>query len=383
MTRIDRYLLFLYFRVLLICYTSLTGLLIVVQVFSSLDEFARSAQKEKTSLLAVLVDFFGPNALATFERLSGLFALLALLFVIAWLYRTNEFTALMAAGVTKWRVIRPLLFASAFVIFGASTLREFVIPNFQEKLDRSPQDLTGEVNRPVRPNWDNRAGVLIGGAHLLPVPRQIVSPLLQIHSTPLQASFGRQISGELAQYQEGNGGRPTGFLVQRVSRPRNIDSVDSAYALDGGPLLLTHKDTDWLEPGSCFLVSEVQFEKMRGGAGWKQFVSTSEMIMHLRMGTSGSDNDLRTQIHQRILRPFADWTLLLLAIPVLLGRADRHVFVVAGSCLFLVAGVSGIIMGLAWIAASSALIDPVDASWLPLLVFLPIGWTRTANAMNS
>ncbi len=383
MTRIDRYLLFLYFRVLLICYASLTGLLIVVQVFGSLDEFARSALKEKTSLLAVLIDFFGPNAVATFERLSGLFALLAFLFVIAWLYRTNEFTALMAAGVTKWRVIRPLLLASAFVIFGAATLRELVIPNFQDKLDRSPQDLTGEVNRPVKPNYDRRAGILISGEHLLPVPQQIIRPMLQMRRESMIKAFGLQILGEMAQYQEGTEGRPTGYLLQRVSRPKNIDAVESVYALDGGPLLLTHKDTDWLAPGSCFLVSDTQFEKMRGGAGWKQFVSTGEMIMHLRMGTSGSDSELRTQIHQRILRPFADLTLLLLAIPVLLGRADRHVFVVAGSCLFLVAGFSGIVMGLAWIATTSTLVDPVDAGWLPLLVFLPLGWARTANAMNS
>lgn len=383
MTRIDRYLLFLYFRVLLICYTSLTGLLIVVQVFSSLDEFARSAQKENTSLLAVLVDFFVPNAVATFERLSGLFALLALLFVIAWLYRTNEFTALMAAGVTKLRVIRPLLFASAFVIFGASALRELVIPAFQEKLDRSPQDLTGEVRRAVRPNPDDRAGVLITGTNLLTIPRQIVAPFLQVQGGPLFDSFGKQIRGELASYQDGKDGRPTGYLIRQVSQPKNIDSIGSVYALDGGPILLTRKDTDWIEPGACMLVSNVPFEKMRGGAGWKQFVSTREMITHLRMGTGGAYNDLRTQIHQRILRPFADWTLLLLAIPVLLGRADRHVFVVAGSCLLLVAGFSGIVMGLAWIAASSTLLDPVDASWLPLLIFLPIGWTRTANAMNS
>ncbi len=382
MTRIDRYLLFLYFRVLFICYTSLTGLLIVVQVFSSLDEFARSAAREKTSLLVVLMDFFLPNAIATFERLSGLFALLALLFVIAWLYRTNEFTALMAAGVTKWRVLRPLLFASAFVVFGASALRELVIPSFQEKLDRSPQDLTGEVKRPVRPYWNGRAGVMVNGANLLTIPRQIVHPHLQIYTGTAQASFGSQIRGELAQYQQGQDGRPTGFLVQRISQPKNIDSISSTYALDGSPLLLTRKDTDWIEPGACFLVSDVQFEKLRGGAAWKQFVSTREMVMHLRMGTGGADNDLRAQIHQRILRPFVDWTLLLLAIPVLLGRGDRHVFVVAGSCLFLVAGFSGIVMGLAWIAASG-LMDPINAGWLPLLIFLPIGWTRTTNAMNS
>ena len=383
MTRIDRYLLFLYVRILVICFASLTGLIIVVQVFSNLDEFMRFAEKRGVGLAEVLFSYYGPFAVATFERLSGLFALLALLFVVAWLYRTNEFTALMAAGVTKWRVIRPLLIASACVIFGASALREFVIPTFQDRLDSNPQDLSGEVARPVKPADDARAGVLITGQHLLPMLEQIVNPAIRLSRTDMQEAYGRQITGSIAEYRIGSEGRPNGFLLRGITRPKNIDSLNSTYAVDGGALLLTRKDTDWLEPGTCFLVSDVEYESLRGGTGWKQFASTAELISHSRMGTRGKDNDLQTQIHQRLLRPFIDWTLLLLAIPVLMARADRHVFMVAGSCLLLVSGFSGFVMGLAWIGSSGYLLDPINAVWLPLVIFLPIGWTRTSHAMNS
>ncbi len=81
MTRIDRYILFLYFRVMFICFMSLTGLIIVVQVFTNLDELSRSAQREQQSLLWFLGKYFAPRALTIFEYLSGLYALLALLFV--------------------------------------------------------------------------------------------------------------------------------------------------------------------------------------------------------------------------------------------------------------------------------------------------------------
>ncbi len=37
----------------------------------------------------------------------------------------------MAAGVNKWRVVRPMLIASACVIFGAALVREVVIPRFK------------------------------------------------------------------------------------------------------------------------------------------------------------------------------------------------------------------------------------------------------------
>lgn len=383
MTRIDRYLLFLYVRVLVICFTSLTGLLIVVQVFSNLDEFMRFAKQQNQSLVSVLAGYYGPYSLTIFDRLSGLIALLALLFVIAWLYRTNEFTALMAAGVTKWRVVRPLLIASAVVVFAAVLLREAAIPRFQDTLDRSPQDLSGEVARPIKPTYDHRTSALLTGRHLLPIKQEIVEPTLRFHDGPIGAACGRQISAATASYQAGENGRPTGFLFQNISQPKNIDSIESIYALDGSPLLLTHKDTDWLEPNTVFWVSETEFEMIRGGSAWKQFASTNELISHLRLGQRAEGNALRIQIHQRFVRPLIDGTLLLLAIPILLTRNDRHVFMVAGSCLMLVTGFTAIVLGLAAVGNSGYLLDPLSAIWLPLIVFLPWGWMRTTQAMDS
>ncbi len=383
MTRIDRYLLFLYVRVLVICFTSLTGLLIVVQVFSNLDEFIRYAKQQNQGLVKVLAEYFGPYTLTIFDRLSGLIALLALLFVIAWLYRTNEFTALMAAGVTKWRVVRPLFIASAIVVLSAVLLREVAIPHYQDRLDRNPQDLSGEVARVIKPAFDHRTNALFSGKHLLPAKQVIVDPTLRLHEGPVGAACGRQITASIGIYQVGTNGRPTGYLFQNVLQPKNVDGIASIYALDGSPLLLTRKDTDWLEPNTVFWVSDTEYEMLRGGGAWKQFASTSELISHFRLDQLSEGNAMRIQIHQRFVRPFIDGTLLLLAIPVLLTRNDRHVFMVAGSCLMLVTGFTGIVFGLAALGRAGYLLDPLIATWLPLIVFLPWGWMRTTQAMET
>lgn len=383
MTRIDRYLVFLYCRVLGICFLSITGLLIVVHVFSNLEEFVRFTEQSESTLVSVLVEYYGPYTISMFERLSGLLALLSLLFVVAWLNKTNELTALMAAGVTKRRVLRPLLLASAVVILTAAGLREFSIPRYQDRLDRNPQDLTGDLPRPMRPTFDHDAYALLQGRHLLPVKMEIVAPIMKIQGGPLFESFGTKILANSAVFQRAEPGRPAGFLFRDVHHPVRIDEIASVNTLDGTPLLLTSLDSGWVPAGCCFLASKLEFEMLRGGSAWKQFASTTELIDHLKRENLRSGDELRVQIHQRIMRPAIDWTVLLLGIPVLLSRPERHMFWVAGACLFVVAGFTAIVLGLAALGSSSNLLSPELATWMPLLIFLPWAWAKTNAAMES
>lgn len=381
-TRIDRYLLFLYARVLLICFGSLAGLLIVVLFFANLDEFQRFAEKTNRGLLVVVAEYYGPYLLSFFERLSGLLALLALLFVVAWLNKTNELTAMMAAGVTKRRVVRPLLIASAVVILSASAVRELAIPRYQDQLDRNPQDLTGELPRQMKPTFQSDAEALFHGKHLLPVNFQIVAPYLSLQGERLSSHFGSKIVATTASYQQPDESRPRGYMFENVTIPAGVNAIPSVASDAGEPLLLTAQDTEWVPTNNVFLVSDTEYEMLRGGSAWKQFAATSELVDHLR-GETKSGNDLRVQIHGRLLRPFVDWTVILLGLPVLLTRPDRHMFWVAGACLFIVAGFSLVVLGLSAVGTTGMYLSPMTATWLPVLLFLPWGWAKTANAMES
>ncbi len=381
MTRIDRYLLFLYMRVLVICFATVSGLMIVIHVFTNLDEFLRYSQQSESTLFKVMFDYYGPYTLYIFERLSAMLALLALLFVIAWLNKTNEFTALLAAGVTKRRVVRPLLIASGVVILSAAAAREWAIPRFQDRLDRNPQDLVGP--RALRPTFDPDAVALIKGKHLLPASSEIVQPNWTIQGGPLVSNFAPRILATSAKFQAAKGKVPAGYLLTEVTSPKDIDQLASVTTTDGRPLLMTAKDTPWLAPGSCFLASKIEFEMLRGGSVWKQFASTMELVRHLRGENVRGGNDLRVSIHNRILRPAIDWTVLLLGIPVLLTRPDRHMFWVAGACLGIVAGFTGVAIALSALGSSGTLLSPPLATWLPLLIFLPWAWAKSAAAMET
>ncbi len=125
--------------------------------------------------------------------------------------------------------------------------------------------------------------VLISGDYLTPsIPRFLrYSP--DFTQGPLLEKIGPTISGGIGKYMVGANGRPTGFMIRNVSMPKNLDVIDSIYGVDGSPLLLTRKDTDWIEPNACFLVGDVEYEMLRGDASWKQYASTSELITQLRM----------------------------------------------------------------------------------------------------
>lgn len=357
--------------------------MIVVQVFTNLDEFIRYAEQTGRSLTLVLANHFAPYVVLMFERLSGLLALLAILFVIAWLNKTNEFTALLAAGVTKKRAVKPLLFASAVVVLGAVATREFVIPTYQDHLDRTPQDLTGDLYRQARPQYDERASVLIQGKHLLPTRAEIVEPQISVMGDTLYDAVGSQVLAETAHYRKADGARPSGYHLKSIQRPTSIDDTPSVHDEDGKPILLTSFDTDWIGKGECFLASDVEIEMLNSGSSWKQYASTAELIKYVGREDSYGSNAVRVQIHQRVMRPFVDWTVLLLGIPVLLSRPDRHMFWVAGACMGITAGFTVIVLGVAAMGSSGKLLSPTLAIWLPLLVFLPWGWAKTKRALET
>jgi lipopolysaccharide export system permease protein len=384
LTRIDRYLLFLYFRVLFICFASIAGLLIVIHVFSNLDSFSKHSTSSQLSLTEILAEYYGPYTISIFERLSALLALLAFLFTLGWLSKTNELTALLAAGVTKRRILRPLWLASIGVVIMAVAAREIAIPPFQDRLDRSPQDLTGDFPRPIKPAYDPDLYALIQGRHLLPINKTVVDMYVKLRGGPLVPSIGNKLAAARAIYLPRTKEHPDGYLLTEVTVPRNIEKRPSINNAAGQPLLMTPADNSWLKGDSCFLASSIEYEMLRGGSAWKQFASTTELITQLKSEKSpSSGDDLRVSIHQRLVRPAYDILVLLLGLPILLTRPDRHMFWLAGVSMMVVGGFTVVSMGLSAMGSSGYLLTPHLAVWLPMILFLPWGWAKTCAALET
>ncbi len=377
MTRIDRYLLILYLRVFAVCFVTLAGLLIVAQVFTNLDEFIQYG-KARGSLVRGLVEYYSPAMLAIFDRTCGLLVLLSTMFVIAWLYRTNEMTALLAAGISKARIIRPILIMSVLAIVFAAVSRECFIPHWATALSKSPQDLQGgERLQSIRPTVDVDFGVLIAGRNLETNSQSIISPVFKFHG-PV-AEVIEQIHANRAVYLPADATHGDGYRVDGLN-PKSILPGVPSIRRDGVDYLLLPSDTPWLAADQCFVASRVEYDMLRGGSS-KQFASTADLIWRLRNQPEYYGTDMKVMVHTRFLQPWMDLTQLLLGLPLILTTRNRNVVQLVVVCLATFGLFFAVSAGFGSLASRGTLISPAVAAWAPLLLFGPIAYARARHAM--
>jgi lipopolysaccharide export system permease protein len=378
MTTIDRYLLFLYLRVFLICFLTLSGLLVVIEVFTNLDEMIAYG-KVRGSFTLGLAEYFSPKMISIYDKMCGLLTLLAMMFVVAWLYRTHEMTALLAAGISKGRIIRPILIMSALLILVAAASREFLIPQYASMLSKTPQELLGESIRRIQLTEDVEMGVIINGRNLQPANMTINKPIFKFLGPA--ANLTRQITGNSAKFLLADETHPQGYLVEAAIGAETLVGKGSVKT-DEGIFLLLPLDTAWLKPNECFIPSALEFDVLRGGVE-KQFASTSDLLWRMRHQSHTYGSELAVAVHTRIIQPLLDLTQLLLGIPMILSNRNRNLVSMILTCLLSFAAFYGISIGLRTLGANETLLTPAMAAWAPLLIFGPIAWAQTTRAMQS
>ena len=364
---IDRYVLRQFICTFLVCYLSMTGLFIVFDAFTHMEEFLRCG-REQGSVLGLLTSYYSYRSVLFFDQMVGLLSLIAAMFTISCLQRHNEMTALMSAGISRLRVAVPVIAMAVVIAFLAAGSREFLIPRFRDQLSRRPQDLIGDVGRSLQPRYDNRTDVRIGGEMTFVENMRISKPLFLMPRS--LDNYGGQFSAKRAFYQPPIAERPGGYLLDEMIKPSDLQEKPS-LRLDGKPVTITPLDAPgWLEPDQCFVVSDVTFEQLTGGHAWREYSSTKTLIEGLRNPSLASGADVRVAIHSRMTKPFLDVTLLFLGLPLVLTRQSRNVFVALGLCSLMVSVFSLSVIAFEHLGKIYS-ISPSLAAWAPLIIFVP------------
>ena len=363
---LDRYLLRQFIQVFAICFLSMMGLYVVIDLFGHLDSFSEHA-KGNGSLFKVIAEYYSYQSLSFYDRVGGILAMVAAMFTVTWLQRHQEMTAMLAAGVSKVRIIRPLIVAALLLSLLGVANRELLIPQFRHELNRNSNDLSGKKPRNLEAKFDKN-DVLIGGERILVKEQRILNPMFVLPS-PL-AKYGKQLTAESAQYFEATSEHPAGYLFDRVTTPTKIDQRQSLM-LNDDYILITPRNATWLKPRQAFVASVLPFQLLASGTSWHNLASTRELIRELNNPSTDIDARLRVAVHSRVTRPLSDATLIMLGLPLMFSRRQQNVFLSIGICLLVAVAFSIVTLACQSLGGLS-LLRPTLAAWLPIMIFIPV-----------
>jgi len=367
---IDRYLLRQFTKTFLICFLSLLGLFIVFHAFTNLEAFLKIAARQG-GLARLMGAYYARQSFLFFDRTVGLVNLTAAMFTLTWIQRHNELVALMAAGVSRVRVVIPLVGAVVAVIAISMLNRELVIPKFRDDLSRRPSELATDVPQKLDFQYDARTDVFISGQSVVAAQQKIERPNLRLPAT--LDHYAKQITAKEAYYRPSTEGRPAGYLLVGIEHPKDLAEKPSLM-LGKFPVLITARDApDWLQPGQCFLVSGVSIEQLIDADAWRQFSSTAQLIEGLHNRSLDFGGSVRVTIHSRIVQPLLDLTLLFLGLPLVMTRENRNVFIAMSLCAAVTAAFMLVVVAFQYLGGIYALgLNPALAVWVPLMLFAPL-----------
>jgi lipopolysaccharide export system permease protein len=358
MTTLDRYI----FRSLLVNYLIALGVMIslyiVLDMFFNMDEFTESG-RPAAGLLADLISFYGNRTFLYFAQLSGVITLFSCLLTLARMRTDNELTAMLASGISLYRVAAPVL-AFGLVTAGLNHLNtEIAIPHAAHKLARRHDDARGLKTYGV---WflEDRDNALLSAQQYLPRAK-LLRHLLVLNRSD-NGDLQRVILAEQASWQQPEAGQPGYWALERGVEMRRVDpNAESIGPTQDMQRRLIDRYPSNLDPRSI---------ELRQSAGWIRFLSSSK----LNELASQVDGRLLAQVrdakHARFTAPLISLLMLLLGVPFILDRrpgnlldASVKCLLVCGSCYLL----TFIVQNTGSETSGSAL-----PAWLPMIIYTPI-----------
>ena len=121
---LDRQRYWGFFKAYFTCYVSLVGLFIVIDAFSNMDEFQKRAEGV-VETASIMGRYYLIHQAAYFDLLGSVISMMAAIFTVTWMQRNNEHLAMLAAGISTHRAIRPVLI-SAVIVSALSVINQEV-----------------------------------------------------------------------------------------------------------------------------------------------------------------------------------------------------------------------------------------------------------------
>jgi lipopolysaccharide export LptBFGC system permease protein LptF len=133
---LDRYIVKSFLISYLILAFVLIGLYVLADLTINGEEFTKQQDAQAGDVVGSIVNYYGHQVFAYYRELAGIITLASASTTLITMNRRNEMTALLASGVSLYRVIWPVLVLG--LVFSGLTIidQEFVLPSMADELVR-------------------------------------------------------------------------------------------------------------------------------------------------------------------------------------------------------------------------------------------------------
>jgi lipopolysaccharide export system permease protein len=351
---LDRYILRSLLVNYLIALGTMLSLYVVLDMFVNMDEFTEHGYPLPV-VVGNMISYYWPNLFLYFSQLCGAIALFACAATIARMRKLNELTAVLASGVSLYRVAAPVILFGIAVTALQIVDTEWVIPRVAHSLARDHDDADGKRAFEVLFLHD-RGDALLSASQFHPTRRDLRG--LRVLTRDENGAVTKTLEADRATWVAPNEFGVGGWWrLERGRQIRRTRSMDAGLGPRGDTLITypTRYESD-LTPKAI---------QMRQARGWIRYLSLRRLGELEKRGGPAQTTVTQTK-HARRISPIVNIVLLLLGLPFFLNRLPANVLSDAGKCM--------IACGLCYLCTFVAQsIQPESASalpaWIPIFVF--------------
>jgi lipopolysaccharide export system permease protein len=361
MNLLDRSLIRSFLKSYLVVLVSLLSLYIIVDLFMNLEDFA-DRHRGLSGVLRHIGSYYGHRVSQIFDRLSEAIVLLAAMFTVAWMQRSNEMLPLLSAGVSTRRIVRPVIFCAGLLLSLSVLNQEIIIPQIASVLLTDREDPKGDRTIPVHGAFEPNL-IHISGDSAIRRQRMVKE-----FNCLIPESVGRNsiniIAHEAYYYPPGEGPCNGGGWLLTNTDPQDIEGWGNFAVLE------------ILDSGKFFLhTKEVDFDAVTRPRTWYVYASTARLLDELNKPDSTRLASMAVVFHMRLTRPILGLLLVVMGLASILRDQNRNVFISTALCLVQCAVFFGVCFSCKQMGDKEYL-SPALSAWMPVLVFGPLALVR-------
>lgn len=355
----DRYLLRSFCHTFGVCFITMWGLAIIIDLLENLDEFlARNGDRGTLSLLQAIAETYAYQSVFFLDRAGPALTIISLMVMLVLLQRSGELHPLLAAGIPMYRVLSPLIVACTFVFLLLALNQEFVVPQIAHAAyeTRGGGDMTMHE---VESFTDHATRISIDGNRIRLSTRTIENASFVLPAPSLVNEI-TILEAPAATFYRAKGDRRAGWLLRDV-HPKPAD-LQKTLTDRGREIVLLPNSKN------AFVVSSVTSDQLCQRNSSYSLLSMSELMQRIKCPAFGlvSVHRLVLHFHARLVQPLLNVIAVLIVVPLMVRRESPGLVADAALSGFVLASLFGVVQGSQALGLNQ--IVPADmAAWIPVV----------------